>query len=263
MKFKKSLGQNFLIDNNIIEKIVQLGKINSSSIVLEVGPGTGNLTSEILKKKPKKFYAVEKDKELSLLLMKKFENKKNFIVYNNDILKIDGNDISNNKIIVLGNLPYNISTQLLAKWILLKKWPPWYENLVLMFQKEVADRIIAKCGTKFYGRLSILSNWRLKVFKHFNVSRNCFFPKPNVDSTVLSFCPIKNSKFEYKNPKNLETITRIFFSNRRKMINKPFKKLFKNNIDIKKKLKLDLSLRPDKLDFETYYKLTDIYEKLF
>ena len=226
-KPKKSLGQNFLIDKNILQKIINTVPINKVNEILEIGPGTGNLTSYIIKKNPKKIFVVEKDSNLSLLLYEKFKNKINII--NDDILKISENLISKEKLIVFGNLPYNISTKILASLIMLKKWPPWYNVLILMFQKEVADRIIAKTRTKEFGRLSILANWRLEIKKHFDVSKNCFFPKPKINSTLLSFKPKKNNIFNLKNPKNLETITRILFSNRRKMINKNLNKLFKKN----------------------------------
>ena len=260
---KKSLGQNFLFDKNIIKKIIEVGNINNESIIFEVGPGTGNLTKEILDKKPKKFFAIEKDKKLFLNLKKKFIHKKNFKIFNNDALKFDELSILKSKVIVFANLPYNISSQLLAKWITVSSWPPWYDILILMFQKEVAERIIAKHDSKNYGRLSILSNWRLNIKKHFDISRNCFFPKPKINSTLLSFRPIKKNKYHLKNPKILEKITREFFSNRRKMIKKTFYKIFKDNLLKKNELKLNLKLRPENLSNETYYKLAVQYEKLF
>ena len=132
-----------------------------------------------------------------------------------------------------------------------------------MFQKEVADRIIAKTKTKEFSRLSVLANWRLDITKHFNVSKNCFFPKPKVDSTILSFKPKKKKFINLKNPKNLEKITRVLFSNRRKMINKNFKKLFKDKSFLHKNLDIDLSRRPEEIDNELYYKIAAQYEKLF
>ena len=145
---------------------------------------------------------------------------------------------------------------------MLKKWPPWYQVLVFMFQKEVADRIVAKNRTKEYGRLSVLSNWRLEIIKHFDVSKNSFIPRPKVNSTLLSFRPKKNNTYYLKNPKNLEIVTRVLFSNRRKMINKNIKKLFSKNMSILKSLNLNLSVRPEELSNETYYKIATLYEKL-
>ena len=158
-KAKKSLGQNFLIDNEIISKIIEIININQKNI-LEIGPGKGALTSKILEKNPKKLIVVEKDDYLAEQLKIKFSSKINIIC--NDVLKINENQIDNEKLIVFGNLPYNISTEILCKWILnINQNNVWFSHLILMFQKEVADRIIATPDTKNYGRLSIISNWKL------------------------------------------------------------------------------------------------------
>ena len=259
IKAKKSLGQNFLIDKNVINKIINIVDIKNKNI-LEIGPGTGNLTLEILRKNPKKVILVEKDTFLSNLLEKKF--KKNVEIINKDILKIDENILCDQSLIVFGNLPYNISTEILSKWILnLNKNKIWFSYLILMFQKEVADRIISKFNTKDYGRLSVLANWRLKIRKIIDVDAASFRPKPKVNSTLLFFEP-KENFFEFKNPKNLEKITRIFFMHRRKMIKKPYKQLFDNNENIAFQMGIDLNLRPQNLNFDTYYELTKKYEYL-
>ena len=254
---KKSLGQNFLTDINIINKIIDIGGIKEKDDILEVGPGTGNLTKEIIKKKPKKIFLIEKDKLLYRNLKKEFKNKIN--IFNEDILKTNEKNLSNKKLTVFGNLPYNISTQILTKWILNCNSSFWYKKLILMFQKDVAERITAKTNTKNYGRLSIISNWKLKITKHFDVSRNSFYPKPRVESSVLSFIPeIKHVKFQ--NAKNLEIVTRVFFSQKRKMINKPIKQLFNNSNEILNKLKINLNLRPQNLSKEIYFEITKEYE---
>ena len=258
IKAKKSLGQNFLIDNSVINKILNIVDIQNKD-VLEIGPGTGNLTSEILKKKPNRLLVVEKDNELAKNL--KFNFNEAIEVINNDILITNENLLNNVPLTVFGNLPYNISTEILCKWILNIKENYWFECLILMFQKEVGDRIIAKFNTKDYGRLSILANWRLEIEKICDVKPISFLPKPKVDSSVLFFKPKKNY-FKFNNPKNLEMITRIFFMHRRKMIKKPYSQLFGANNEIASKLKIDLNLRPQNLDFETYFKITNEYEKL-
>jgi len=258
IKAKKSLGQNFLVDQNIIEKILNIIEIKDENI-LEVGPGTGNLTYEIQRKNPKKIIVIEKDKTLVDLLKDKFESKIEII--NEDILKINEENLINEKLIVFGNLPYNISTEILCKWILNTKENPWFKYLILMFQKEVADRIMAKFNTKNYGRLSILANWRLSIKKICDVKPTSFSPRPKVDSSILFFKP-KNNFLSLNNSKNLEKITRVFFMHRRKMIKKPYNQLFNGNSKIISKLKIDLNLRPQNLDFETYFKLTGEYEKL-
>ena len=258
IKAKKSLGQNFLIDKNILEKITNTTKI-SNKIVLEVGPGTGNLTSYILKKNPKKLFVIEKDNQLAIDLKNKFNNQISII--HEDVLKIDETTFFKDKLIVFGNLPYNISTEILSKWIINLKDKFWFECLVLMFQKEVADRIIAELNTSNYGRLSIICNWKLNIRKICDIKPESFFPKPKVDSSLLFFYPKKNF-VKINNPNNLEKITRIFFNQRRKMLKKPFNQLFNGNQNILNKLKIDLNLRPQNLSLDTYYKLTSEYEKL-
>ena len=261
-KIKKSLGQNFLIDNNVINKIIKIGNVSKSQKILEIGPGLGALTNKILEMNPAVIFAVEKDKNLIESLNDKFKKFSKIKIINNDILNLLENNHFGNNITVFGNLPYNISTKIISNLILLNKWPPWYKNLIFMFQKEVADRIVAKDNDKHFGRLAILCKWRLDIKKHFNVTKNCFFPKPAIDSTVLSFKP-KEKFFSLNNPKNLEIVTRILFSNRRKMINKSFIKLFKGNISVADELKLNLKKRPEEISSETFYKIAIKYEKLF
>ena len=260
-KAKKSLGQNFLIDKNIINKIIKIGNIDKNKTVMEIGSGYGNLTEALSLLDPKRIYAIEKDKNLSSFLEAKFQNKKNIKIINSDVLDIIKENNFEKKIIVFGNLPYNASTKILTSLIQLAKWPPWYDVLILMFQKEVADRIIAKTRTKNYSRLTVLSNWRLEIKKHFNVSNNCFFPKPKITSTVLSFRPKIKNQFNFKNPKTLEKVTRVLFSNRRKMINKNFSKLFKQNKLAIRNLNINLNQRPEELSNEMFYKIAKQYEK--
>ena len=258
IRAKKSLGQNFLIDKNIIDKIINTVPITDNEI-LEVGPGTGNLTKEILKNNPSKIYLIEKDAFLAKNLEEIIDERVK--IFNEDILKFDEYSLSNNKIIVFGNLPYNISTEILSTWITNLKSNYWFSDLILMFQKEVADRIIAKFNTSTYGRLSILANWRLNINKICDISPESFSPKPKIQSTLIHFTP-KKKFIEIKDPINLEKITRIFFSHRRKMLKKPFNQIFNGNLDLIKKFNLDLNLRPQNIDFDTYYKLTIEYEKL-
>jgi len=259
IKAKKSLGQNFLMDQNILKKIVDITEIKNKN-VLEVGPGTGNLTSHILSKEPKRFIVIEKDENLATKLSNNFKDKVEII--NDDILSINEKKIDKDKLIVFGNLPYNISTEILSKWVLnLDKKKFWFSCLILMFQKEVADRIIAKFNTSNYGRMSILSNWKLEIKKMFDIKPTSFSPRPRINSSLIYFEP-KQFFFDVKNPQNIEKITRIFFNQRRKMLKKPFNQLFNGNIEIAKKLNIDLNLRPQNLDFETYLKLVKEYENL-
>ena len=256
---KKSLGQNFLIDKNIIEKISDAANITRNNNVLEIGPGTGNLTDFILQKKPKKFHVIEKDERLIKNLNQRFDDK--ITIINEDILKYDLKLLSDKDLIIFGNLPYNISSQILANFINYSYSEFSYKKLVFMFQKEVADRILAKDNSKNYGRLSIFSSWKLNIKKIMDINPSSFFPKPKVMSSLLIFEP-KINYIKFKNSKNLEHITNIFFNQRRKMIKKPINILFKNSETVIKDHNLDTNLRPQNLKKDTFYKICLIYEKL-
>ena len=258
IKAKKSLGQNFLTDRNVLETIVNTAEITNKTI-LEIGPGTGNLTSFILKKNPKKVFVIEKDNDLAENLNNIFANQ--LTIINDDVLNIDENLLFEDRVTVFGNLPYNISTEILSKWIVNLKDNFWFDHLILMFQKEVADRIVAKFNTSAYGRLSILSNWKLNIKKICDIKPESFSPRPKIDSSLLFFSP-KKDFYKIKDPKNLEKITRVFFSHRRKMLKKPFNQLFNGDQKVIDKLKINLNLRPQNLDFDTYYELTREYESL-
>ena len=259
LKAKKSLGQNFLTDKNVIEKITLITKIHKKNI-LEIGPGTGNLTEYILREKPNYLTVIEKDENLCQNLLLKFKDKIKII--NNDVLRENLEVLSSNdKFTVFGNLPYNISTEIICKWVLNLKDTCWFDELILMFQKEVADRIIAKENTSKFGRLAVLINWRLNVKKVFDVSPNSFSPKPKIDSSVLHFMP-KNEFHKFKNSKNIEIVTRVFFNQRRKMIKNPLKQLFNNPKEISDKLNIDLNLRPQNLSLLKFYEIITEYEKL-
>ena len=253
-KNKKSLGQNFLIDKNILKKIISTGKILSDDKVLEIGPGSGNLTKYIIDAKPKYIKVVEKDIRLKKTLEDKFKDQ--IKIVNNDILKLK-DDFYEDNFLIFGNLPYNISTKILANWCLSKKIK--FKKLILMFQKEVADRIVANVNTKEYSRITILANWKFNVKKIFDINPDCFFPKPKVKSTLLEFIP-KENFVEVKSPKNLELITKLFFNQRRKMIKKNFIRLFKNYDDVASKINIKLTDRPQKLTVNEFLLIAKEYE---
>ena len=256
---KKSLGQNFLIDKNIIDKICNVGNLSENDNVLEIGPGSGNLTEFILQKKPKKFYVIEKDEKLIKHLIDRFDNK--LTIINQDILKYDLKLLNDRNLIIFGNLPYNISSQILVNIINYSYSKFSYKKLILMFQKEVADRILAKDNSKNYGRLSIFSSWKLDIKKIMDISPSSFFPKPKVMSSLLIFKP-KVNYIKFKNSKNLEHVTNVFFNQRRKMIKKPLNILFKDSKRVVDELNLDINLRPQNLKKDTFYKICLIYEKI-
>jgi len=255
---KKSLGQNFLIDKNIIKKILSLVKIENSNVI-EIGSGKGALTNEILKKKPKSLSIIEKDDSLINELTLKFSNVKNVKIYKADILKFKIKKIQKENSIIMRNLPYNISSQILIKFLKQKKWPPKFKDLVFMFQKELGNKIINTYPSPDYGRLSIIANYRLNVVKKFLVSPNSFYPKPKVTSMVIHFQPKKNNSIKIKNTNNLEKITNILFSNKRKMINKNIIKILNKDM-INKILGNRIYLRPAEIKPEIFYKIAKYYE---
>ena len=256
---KKSLGQNFLIDKNITKKIVSLTDVSNQNII-EIGAGNGALTDELIKKKPKSLILIEKDDKLVQILKSKYQSLKFVKIFNHDILDFNLEKVVKKNSILFGNLPYNISSQIIIKILKFKKYPPKYKNLIFMFQKELGDRIIGKFPSKHYGRLSVISNYKLNVLNKFLVSPNCFFPRPKVNSIVIHFQPKKRNSYLIKNLSNLEKITQVFFSNKRKMINKNLKKLF-NKHQIIKLSNINFKLRPAEIKPEIYYRITKIYEE--
>ena len=260
MKYaKKSLGQNFLVDKNIIKKITSLVEIKNKDVV-EIGPGKASLTNEIIKNKPRTLSLIEKDNNLAEKLRLRFLKNKDIKVFNQDFLNFDIKNLNKKKLIIFGNLPYNISSQIFVKILKFKNWPPDYTDLILMFQKELGEKILGKFQSKNYGRLSILSHYKLLSVKKFFVSANCFFPKPKVTSIVIHFKPKKKLFFKIRDLAKLERITNILFSNKRKMINKNISKILKKE-DVKKIVNLNLNLRPEELKPDIYYKLAEFIEK--
>ncbi len=256
---KKSLGQNFLKNKEILSNIIKCGDISKEDIILEIGPGTGNLTEMIIEKNPNYFVVVEKDKHLSVLLKQKFGKK--IEVVNKDILDCYNNFEFKKPIKVFGNLPYNISTKILISFIKIHNLKNKFKKFIFVFQKEVADRILSEENNKDYGRLSILTSWKMEKQKEIDINPTFFYPKPKVWSTLITLTP----KLEIENinkVKHLEHITNIFFNQRRKMIKKPMKELFKDFENVAKILKIDLSLRPQNLSLNKYLEICKMYEDL-
>ena len=257
IKPKKSLGQNFLKDKKTLSKIIEIGNISNKDIILEIGPGSGNLTKKIIEKKPKEIYLVEKDKNLTDLLKKNFGTKVKII--NKDILDCIDNFRFDVPLKVFGNLPYNISTKILTSFLKIEELDKFFKKFIFIFQKEVAERIIAEENTKNYGRLSIITSWKMDKSKVIDISPDYFYPVPKVWSSLITLSP--KSNFEKINKhKNLEHITNIFFHQRRKMIRKPMQLLFKNYEEVSNKLNLDLKLRPQNIPVKKYIEICKFYE---
>ena len=257
MNPKKSLGQNFLNNTNLLSKIVDNGKISKEDIILEIGPGSGNLTNELLKKKPKKLIVVEKDDNLSEFLYDRFGGQIKII--NKDILTCYKDFNFDEPLKVFGNLPYNISTKILTSFIKIENLNKKFKKFIFIFQKEVADRLIAEENTKNYGRLSIITSWKLNSEKLLDIDPKFFYPKPKVWSSLISLTP-KITIENLKNAKHLEHITNVFFNQRRKMIRKPMRQLFSNYEKVAKNLNLDLNLRPQNLPIKKYIEICKFYE---
>ena len=246
---KKSLGQNFITDENFLKKLSSLIITSSDSIVIEIGPGKGALTKELVKKKIKQILVIEKDKRLITDLKIFSKEFKNLKVIHQDALSIDFNKFIKKNSIIVGNLPFNISSNLLMNWILLNKWPPLYKKMYLMFQKEVGERILAVHGSKQYGRLSVITQSRCKIKKLIIAKSKIFNPQPKVDGIVLEFTPhLENLDM---NIKNLEIIVRNAFSQRRKKI----KTTLSPYIHYLDKLSINTNLRAEDLSVEEFCKL--------
>ena len=248
IKPKKSLGQNFLIDRNICKKIIKLTKIKDQNII-EIGPGKGILTDEILFNKPKKLTIIEKDYELYLKLKKKYQNISNLEIINNDALKYNFT-INKKKEKIISNLPYNISIKLIIKWLKTKNK---FTELILMIQKEVAEKMNYTKNNK-KNRLNVLIYNTSYYNIEFNVSKNVFFPKPKIMSSVVRIIPQKNIKV---NLDLFEIFTREIFMHKRKKI-KNFFKIKKINID--KSLKLLSDKRAEDLK---HYELLELFMRFY
>lgn len=249
---KKKFGQNFLINEQIPKKIIQLTKIKDQNII-EVGPGNLALTNLIKHQKPKKFIAIEIDK-----LLKKNYSKfdLNNIIFDDALIFNEKKYFNNENFSIISNLPFNISSQLLTKWIYLQNKYHCIDQMTLMFQKELADRVISDFNSKKYGRLTILSKAFFNIEYGLTVSKNNFYPVPKVDAAVLTFKKIKTHKIESKNLEKLEKITYLFFNERRKKNKKKFQKILrkKNLIHFEQYF----SLRPENLKEDIYYELSKI-----
>lgn len=259
---KKKYGQNFLKNNKIIDKIINVANINEGSNILEIGPGNGALSKEIIKKKPKKYIAVEIDKTLDKYLSSIFLNRKYKLIYD-DALNFDEKKYFTKDAILISNLPYNISIPLLIKWIYQIENSPWYNKMILMFQKEVGERIISKENTKKFGRITLLASAFFKITKIIDVNKNDFHPVPKIDSMVLLLEPLKKKMINFNEIKALELLSHELFNNRRKKLKNKILKLFNKDIIKKNSLEKIYELRAENLNKETFYKLVKIFNSIF
>ena len=245
---KKSLGQNFLIDPLVIDRTIQHLNPLPSDNFLEIGPGRGAITEPLLNL-VRKLDAVEIDEEL-VGGLKKFESHKNFTLHNTSILKFSPKEVPEEKIRVVVNLPYNLSTSILL-------WSFDYLNLFLdmhfMFQKEFGERLIAKNNTKNFGRISVITQYLTKPQFCFSIESDSFSPKPKVDSVFIKFKPIIGRNLDDPIADKLQIITRIAFMHRRKMIGKALQKLISEDKLVE--LNIDLKSRAENLSVDDYVKI--------
>lgn len=253
--YKKKFGQNFLINNKIAEEITSLANIKNQN-VLEIGPGNLALSKIIIKKKPKKFVAIEIDDGL-FNKSKSFFNENYSTIVNGNALEIEESNYFNNEpFIIISNLPFNISSKLLIKWLKLKSCNNNIKQMVLMFQNELANRIVASVNSRDYGRLSVITGAFFKTKKEIFVKKNDFFPKPKVDASVVVFEPLIKNKINERNFNKLEYITFHFFNSKRKKNKKKLLEIFSDQQIDKYDLKKLFDLRPQNIDPDTYYNMS-------
>ena len=221
---KKSLGQNFLLDLNLTRKIARAAAIEGKT-VYEVGPGPGGLTRALLMEGAAKVIAVERDTRCLPALAQIAEAYPGKLeVINADAMEMDEAALLPPGTAIAANLPYNVGTALLIKWLTVENWPPFWPSLTLMFQREVAERIIAKPDSEHYGRLSVLAGWRTKAKILFDVNRSAFVPPPSVTSSIVRLEPLAQPVAPAA-LKDLENVTAAAFGQRRKMLRQSLKKL--------------------------------------
>jgi 16S rRNA (adenine1518-N6/adenine1519-N6)-dimethyltransferase len=222
---KKSLGQNFLFDLNLTRRIARAAGANEGGTFYEVGPGPGGLTRALLAEGAGRVVAVERDERCVPALTQiadAYPGRLDVIFA--DAMEIDPRTLADGPIRVAANLPYNVGTALLVKWLTSETWPPFWSSLTLMFQREVAMRIVAKPDTEHYGRLSVLAQWRTTAKILFDVARSAFVPPPNVTSSIVRLEPLAEPVAPARLG-DLERVTQAAFGQRRKMLRQSLKSL--------------------------------------
>nr|WP_321444342.1 16S rRNA (adenine(1518)-N(6)/adenine(1519)-N(6))-dimethyltransferase RsmA [uncultured Cohaesibacter sp.] len=262
LRAKKSLGQNFLFDLNLTCRIARAAGDLSNHTVIEIGPGPGGLTRALLHEGAKKVIAIEMDPRAMHALEEISQHYPGRLeVIQADALKVDMSTlVPKGPVRIVANLPYNVGTQLLLHWLEQDPWPPFYESLTLMFQKEVAERIIATEEDKAYGRLGIIAGWRCHAEKLFDVSREAFNPPPKVTSSIVHLTPKANPlpcKLKY-----LEQVTAAAFGQRRKMLRQSLKSLAVDQMALIEEAGLEPTQRAETVSIEGFVDLANAYEAM-
>ena len=225
LRAKKSLGQNFLLDLNLTSRIARAAGPLDDVTVIEIGPGPGGLTRALIANGARRVLAVERDERALAALEEiaaRYPGRLDIVA--GDALDFDPlSHLDRGPVRIVANLPYNIATALLVTWLTLEPWPPWYDRLVLMFQREVAERITAAPGSKSYGRLSVLAGWRCETRMLFDIAATAFVPQPKVTSSLVEFVPRATPLS--CDPHALQRMTQAAFGQRRKMLRQSLKSL--------------------------------------
>ena len=258
---KKNLGQNFLLDLNLTAKIARSCKDLAESTIIEIGPGPGGLTRGLLSENAKKIIAIEKDVRCipALTEIAEYYPGKLEIIQGDALTYLISSDTAS-PVHIFSNLPYNIGTVLLTKWLDPPEWPPIWNSLTLMFQKELAERLIAQPGSKQYGRLSILTQWRSDPRIILRLSSKEFFPRPKVDSAVVQIKRLKEPRF----PAKSSTLTKLVskaFNQRRKMLRTSLKNYIPNVVETLELANISPSNRAENLSVEQYCNLANIIDQ--
>ncbi len=256
LRAHKSLGQNFLLDLNLTGKIARQAGDLSNYDVLEIGPGPGGLTRALLSEGARRVIAVERDERCLPALneiSKHYDGR--LKVISGDALAFDPSESLNRPIKIVANLPYNIGTELLVRWLTPKIWPPYWESLTLMFQREVAQRIVAKPGSKTYGRLSILSGWRSDAKIVMDLPPQAFTPAPKVSSAVVHITKLEKPKYDC-DAKMLERVVAVAFGQRRKMLRASLKSLAPDIEDRLRAADIEPTERAEQLTIQQFCELS-------
>ena len=247
LRAKKSLGQNFLLDLNLTARIARAAGPLEGVEVVEIGPGPGGLTRALLAAGARRVIAVERDdRAIAALAAIAARYPGRLEIIAGDALDFDPRRyLGHAPVRVVANLPYNIATALLVSWLTLEPWPPWYDRLVLMFQREVAERIVADPGSRSYGRLSVLAGWRAEARILFDVAGSAFVPPPKVTSSLVSLVP-RETPLACE-PRALERVTGSAFGQRRKMLRQSLKSLGTDPLALLERANIDPTARAEEI----------------
>lgn len=266
LRAKKSLGQNFLMDLNLTDRIATAGGPVEGATILEIGPGPGGLTRSLLRAGAKKVIAIERD-ERCLAALSDIADcyPGKLTIIPGDALETDEAPLlashTTQPVKVIANLPYNIGSKLLIKWLMNEAWPPWFSSLSLLFQKEVAERIAAPPNSKTYGRLSVMAGWRCKSRIAFDIPARAFTPAPKVTSSLVVVTP-KAPAHEGVSPKAIEKIVAIAFGQRRKMIKSSLRGLEVSVDDLLRMADINPTVRAENIDVDGFCRLAASYCRL-